>query len=64
MRIRVDTSHCVGAGQCVLSAPDFFDQGEDGLVTMLQQDPGGSEEDAVRQAAELCPSGSITIAED
>jgi ferredoxin len=61
MRISIDTDRCVGAGQCVLSAPDVFDQDDDGLVMVLAVEPAESEGKAVRQAREICPSQAITL---
>ena len=61
MRISVDPDSCVGAGQCVLSAPDVFDQDDDGLVTLVNPEPAPSEETDVREAARICPSRSITV---
>ncbi|AKA08008.1 MULTISPECIES: ferredoxin [Streptomyces] len=63
MRITVDTGRCVGAGQCVLTAPDLFDQDDDGLVTVLDPTAGASA-GAAREAAALCPSGAISVAAD
>ncbi|WP_275460913.1 ferredoxin [Streptomyces noursei] len=63
MRITVDTGRCVGAGQCVLTAPDLFDQDDDGLVTVLDPTAGPSA-GAAREAAALCPSGAISVAAD
>ncbi|GAA1643178.1 ferredoxin [Actinoplanes couchii] len=63
MRITVKTETCVGAGQCVLSAPDVFDQDDDGLVTVLDAEPGPEHSDDVNLAWQLCPSGSITVTE-
>ncbi|AIA08328.1 ferredoxin [Streptomyces noursei] len=63
MRITVDTGRCVGAGQCVLTAPDLFDQDDDGLVTVLDPTAGVSA-GAAREAAALCPSGAISVAAD
>lgn len=49
LRVSIDQSVCVGAGLCVLSASDVFDQrDEDGVVKLLQVYPGGG---AVRQSA-------------
>ncbi|GII96410.1 ferredoxin [Sinosporangium siamense] len=62
MRISVDPDRCVGAGQCVLSAPEVFDQDADGIVTVVNARP--ADDEAVRHAGELCPSGSITLHED
>ncbi|MFJ8233356.1 MULTISPECIES: ferredoxin [Streptomyces] len=64
MRITVDADLCVGAGQCVLSAPGVFDQDEDGLVRVLHSRPVPEDADAVRLAGELCPAHTITVHED
>ncbi|MEU4210836.1 ferredoxin [Streptomyces sp. NPDC026206] len=64
MRITVDTDRCVGAGQCVLTAPAVFDQDDDGLVVVLNPEPDDSETEAVRQADDLCPARTITVHED
>lgn len=39
MKISVDTEKCCGAGQCVLVAPEIFDQDEDGIVILLDPAP-------------------------
>ena len=47
MRIKVDATKCIGAGLCVVAAPEVFSQNEDdGLVIVLQEDraPSGEEE--------------------
>lgn len=64
MRIIADSDLCIGAGQCVLTAPEIFDQDDDALVVVTDSSPGGSELDLVRQAVDRCPSGAITLAED
>ena len=64
MRISVDRDICCGAGMCVLTAPDVFDQSdEDGLVVLLRQ-PEAAEADAAREATQLCPSGAISVADE
>ncbi|MFE3743374.1 ferredoxin [Streptomyces sp. NPDC059134] len=47
MRVTVDQESCVGAGQCVLNAPDVFDQDDDGFVVLLNEAPGAEDRDAV-----------------
>jgi ferredoxin len=64
MRISVDTGRCVGAGQCVLNAPEFFDQDDDAIVLVLSHAPEESARKTVSQAAEMCPSGAITVHDD
>jgi ferredoxin len=61
MRIDVETDRCIGAGQCVLSAPDVFDQRDDGLVELLTPEPPEHERANVERAGQHCPSGSIRL---
>jgi ferredoxin len=64
MRVTADLERCIGAGQCVLSAPNVFDQTDEGLVDVLVPVPGDGEADAVDQASRHCPSGAIQISRD
>ena len=61
--IHVDEHKCIGAGQCVLRAPQIFDQREDGIVILLDATPPPALHAAARQAADLCPAEAITIEE-
>jgi ferredoxin len=62
MKVTVDTSKCIGAGQCVLNAPDVFDQrDEDGIVVLLNPDPPAGLAVDVKRAATLCPALAITV---
>jgi ferredoxin len=63
MRIVVNTSTCVGGGQCASSAETIFTQDDHGLVVVLKADVAGEEAEAARMAAFLCPSRSITVEE-
>ncbi|MCW2903784.1 MAG: hypothetical protein JWO67_6049 [Streptosporangiaceae bacterium] len=63
MRVTADRRICVGAGMCVLTAPEIFDQDDDGLVKVLRPAPDDSEQAAAREAAHLCPSGAVRIDE-
>ena len=64
MQVEVDESKCIAAGQCVLSAPEVFDQrDEDGIVVLLDQQPGTELHEVVREAAGLCPAAAIRLAE-
>ena len=62
-QIVVDVTRCVGAAQCVLSAPDLFDQDDDGFVMLLEERPTGELEQSAGVAATLCPSQAITVQE-
>lgn len=62
MKISVDEDKCCGAGQCVLLAPEVFDQREDdGVVLLLDPEPAPDRHAAVREAAAVCPAGAITV---
>ncbi|MEK8170133.1 ferredoxin [Streptomyces sp. M19] len=64
MKVIIDQDKCVAAGQCVLAAPDVFDQrDEDGVVVLLQEHPAPELHDDVRQAAQLCPALAIEVDE-
>lgn len=64
MKITVDQDKCCGAGNCVMTAPDVFDQrDEDGIVTLLDPEPGAELHDVVREAADMCPAAAISVSE-
>ena len=62
MKVVIDQSKCVAGGQCVLSAPEVFDQrDEDGLVVLLTDRPDPALYERVREAAMVCPSAAIVL---
>lgn len=62
MNITIDEDKCCGAGQCVLVAPDVFDQrDEDGVVELLDATPPADQHAAAREAAAVCPAAAIEI---
>ena len=64
MKVIIDQEKCVSAGQCVLSAPDVFDQrDEDGTVVLLAENPANELADDVREAATICPARAIALEE-
>jgi len=64
MRVTIDEQACVGAGQCVLSAPEVFDQrDDDGIVVLLDKEPAASLHSVTRDAATRCPALAIAMTE-
>jgi ferredoxin len=64
VHITIDETKCCAAGQCVLAAPDLFDQREDdGIVILLNADPHPDQYDGARQAAAVCPAVAIEVQE-
>ncbi|MEV4994704.1 ferredoxin [Streptomyces niveus] len=65
MRVIIDADVCVGAGQCVLAAPEVFDQrDEDGIVVLLLENPPARLEEDTEHAALLCPALAIRTADE
>ncbi|MBN6057705.1 ferredoxin [Nonomuraea sp. RK-328] len=64
MKVTVDEDKCCGAGQCVLIAPEVFDQREDdGIVVLLDAEPPVERHAGVREAAAVCPAAAIGVVE-
>lgn len=65
MKVTVDQDKCCGAGTCVLLAPDVFDQrDDDGIVVLLDEQPGEQLHSIVREAVSVCPGAAIAVSED
>lgn len=63
MQVTVKPDVCIGAGQCVLAAPEVFDQDHDGVVQLLVAEPEHDLHQDVRLAAARCPVEAIGLVE-
>lgn len=63
MKITADRDVCIGAGNCVLAAENVFDQDDDAVVVVLEENPEGADADAARHAVDSCPSGALALEE-
>jgi ferredoxin len=64
MSIQVELESCIGAGLCVMAAPEIFDQDPaDGRVIVLVDEPAADQLPAVREAVGLCPTSVLAIRE-
>jgi ferredoxin len=61
VEVAADRDVCLGAGQCVLAAPELFDQDEAGLVVVVRDAATEGDAEAVRAAALVCPSRAISV---
>ena len=62
LRVRIEQSKCIAAGQCVDAAPEVFDQRpEDGIVVLLIEEPDEALAPQVKKAVRLCPAKVIEI---
>jgi ferredoxin len=63
VRVVVDQHACIGTGNCARTAPDVFDQDEEGFVELLDDSPPGELHEDVLLARRLCPARAITVQE-
>ena len=62
--VRIDQTRCIGSGQCVLAAPDVFDQSDDdGLGLVVIAEPPADLLPGVRDAVERCPAQVVSLDE-
>jgi ferredoxin len=61
MRVVVDFDVCASTGACMQVCPEVFEVRSDGYLYILQEEPGEELRGRVTEAAELCPTGAITI---
>ena len=59
MRVTVDLDMCASTGGCVHQAPTVFEIRDDGMLYILQEEPGEELRAQVTAAEELCPTGAI-----
>jgi ferredoxin len=64
MKVSVNQDICASAGNCVMNAPELFDQrDEDGVVVLLHANPTADQAENARKAAAACPAMAIHIEE-
>ncbi len=61
MRVLVDLERCQGSGSCAAAAPQVFEVGEGGAVSVLQAEPPEDHRRRVRRAAMRCPTQAIRV---
>ncbi|GGF35827.1 ferredoxin [Williamsia phyllosphaerae] len=61
MSIEIDRDTCVGAGQCVLAAPDVFDQTEDEGISFVRPDAPEGRDGEIADAVDRCPARAIAL---
>ena len=59
MKVEANRNVCIGAGMCVVNAEEVFDQGDDGIVIVLEVDVPPEHADAAARAVAGCPSGAL-----
>lgn len=63
MKVTANGDMCAGAGNCVYVAPEVFDQDDDGIVILLNENPPDDQRAAVQEAVDLCPVSALTVSD-
>ena len=61
MKVVVDYDVCASTGSCMQVSPEVFEVRSDGYLYVLQEEPGEELRSKMEEAADLCPTGAITI---
>jgi ferredoxin len=62
LKFVAEKDKCIGAGTCVVIAPDIFDQDDDGIVHILNEEVGEDRRAAVNEAIDFCPARALMLA--
>lgn len=57
--VKVDQDKCIGCGACTVICPEVFELRDDGKSHV--KDPKGAGEDKIKEAADSCPVGAISL---
>ncbi len=64
MKVEADRDRCIGAGMCVMTAEEVFDQDDDGLVVVLPAAAAAVPPEHaadVERAVASCPAGALRV---
>ena len=61
VKVTIDRDKCVGAAVCVALAPEVFMLDDEDKATII--DVNGAPIEDLKDAAERCPTGAITVDE-
>ncbi|MFZ9730022.1 MAG: ferredoxin [Ilumatobacteraceae bacterium] len=61
MKVTVNFDLCASTGACAQVAPEVFVVRNDGYLHILLEQPSPELYDVVQEAADLCPTGAITL---
>jgi len=61
VKVSVDKNKCIGCGNCVVVAAEFFGLEPDGKSKVIKQPQTPAEQELVRKAFKFCPTRAIII---
>ncbi len=63
MKVIVNQGNCIGCGACEAMCSEVFALNDDGLSTVITDNFDNVDKDAIREAAEGCPTTAIEVEE-
>lgn len=61
MKLVLDENKCSSLGMCESVAPEVFEVGEEGGLTILNPTPPEDQRELMEEAVEACPTGALSI---
>ncbi|ADT97260.1 MULTISPECIES: ferredoxin [Mycolicibacterium] len=61
MKVSADRELCIQAGNCVMVAGDVFDQDDEGIVVILQEEVADEQAARAAEAVKLCPATALRL---
>lgn len=61
MKIVLDESKCSSLGMCESVAPEFFEVGDDGALTLLNPSPSAGKRALMEEAVAACPTAALRL---
>lgn len=61
MKIVLDESKCSSLGMCESVAPEFFEVGDDGALTLLNPEPPIDKRALMEEAVAACPTAALRL---
>jgi ferredoxin len=62
MELEIVEEKCIGAGLCVVAAPDLVDQREeDGIAFLVEGAEAGEHPGQAHEAVRICPAAAILL---
>jgi ferredoxin len=63
VRIEADRERCIGAGMCVMTAEQVFDQDDEGVVVVLTPEVSPGDAVVAARAVASCPAAALRLVE-
>ena len=63
MKVKVNSSECIGCGACVATCPNVFDMSDEGYAVAKAPEVAEGDKEACNDAKDGCPVSAISTEE-